>query len=190
MTRGNYSSPNVSTDTRYHAGFIQDSWTFGRITLKPGLRFEQQGMNGIQSRYSFAHNWAPRIGVIVDPFNDRKTKIDMSWGRFFEKIPLDMAIRALSFETGLTGAWFADPGPGNQPNLSPSSYVPGGTIAFQGDRSLLEMSPREPARSSRTRSPLAPSMNSGTTSPSPAGSFIGTSAASSKTCRVSTLPRL
>ncbi len=138
MTRGNYSSPNVSTDTRYHAGFIQDSWTFGRITLKPGLRFEQQGMNGIQSRYSFAHNWAPRIGVIVDPFNDRKTKIDMSWGRFFEKIPLDMAIRALSFETGLTGAWFADPGSGNQPNLSPSSYVPGGSIAFQGDPSLLE----------------------------------------------------
>jgi hypothetical protein len=138
ITRGNYSSPNISTDTRYHAGFIQDSWSFGRITIKPGLRFEQQGMNGIQSHYEFTHNWAPRIGVIVDPFNDRKTKIDLSWGRFFEKIPLDMAVRALTYETSITGAWYADPGAGNQPNLSASSYVPGGSIAFQGDPSFLE----------------------------------------------------
>jgi Carboxypeptidase regulatory-like domain/TonB-dependent Receptor Plug Domain len=138
LTRGNYSSPNISTDTRYHAGFIQDSWSFGRITIKPGLRFEQQGMNGIQSHYQFTHNWAPRIGVIIDPFNDRKTKIDMSWGRFFEKIPLDMAVRALTFETSITNAWYADPGAGNQPNLSASAYVPGGPIAFQGDPSALE----------------------------------------------------
>jgi hypothetical protein len=77
------------------------------------------------------------LGVIVDPFKDRKTKISASWGRFYEKIPLDIAVRALSFETSLTGAFYADPGPGNQPNLDPTNYVPGGSIAFQGDPSSL-----------------------------------------------------
>ena len=42
FTRGNYSPPNVATDTRYNSGYFQDSWTFGRVTIKPGIRFEQQ----------------------------------------------------------------------------------------------------------------------------------------------------
>jgi Carboxypeptidase regulatory-like domain/TonB-dependent Receptor Plug Domain len=132
ITRGNYSSPNVATDTRYHAGYVQDTWTLGRLTLRPGLRFEQQGLIGRNLSYTFTHNWAPRIGVIVDPFNDRKTKISASWGRFFEKIPLDIAVRSLSIESSLTGAFYGDSGPGAQPNLDPSNYVPGGNIAFQG----------------------------------------------------------
>ena len=132
FTRGYYSNPAVATDTRYQSGFIQDSWTFGRITLKPGLRFEQQKLEGNTEGYTFGHNWAPRLGIIVDPFNDRKTKISASFGRFYEKVPLDIAVRELAIETGITGAFYADPGAGNQPNLSPSNYVPGGSIAFQG----------------------------------------------------------
>ena len=132
VSRGNYSSPATATDTRYHSAYIQDSWTFGRITFKPGVRFEQQALLGNTQGYVFAHNWAPRLGIIVDPFNDRKTKVYASVGRFYEKVPLDIAVRELSIETGLTGAFYADPGPGNQPNLAPSNYIPGGHIAFQG----------------------------------------------------------
>jgi hypothetical protein len=138
FTRGNYSSPIVATDTRYNSGYIQDSWTFGRFTLKPGLRFEQQSLIGVNNHYDLTHNWAPRIGFIVDPFNDRKTKIFGTWGRFYEKVPLDIAVRSLSDETSITGALYADPGPGNQPNLSASNYIPGGSIAFQGGAENLE----------------------------------------------------
>jgi len=138
FTRGNYSSPIVATDTRYQSGFIQDSWTFGRFTFKPGLRLEQQSLIGVNSHYDLTHNWAPRLGLIMDPFNDRKTKIFASYGRFFEKVPLDIAVRALSLQTSITGALYQDPGPGAQPNLSPSNYVPGGTIAFQGSAASLE----------------------------------------------------
>ena len=53
FTRGNYSSPAIATDTRYQAGYIQDSWTLGRITFKPGLRFEQQKLIGISEKYIF-----------------------------------------------------------------------------------------------------------------------------------------
>jgi hypothetical protein len=130
--RGNYSPPNVQTDTQYNSGYIQDSWTFGRFTIKPGLRFEQQDLIGLNNHYDLTHNWAPRIGFIVDPFNDRKTKIYGTWGRFFEKVPLDIAVRSLSDELSVIGAQYADPGLGNQPNLSASNYVPGGSIALQG----------------------------------------------------------
>lgn len=135
-TRGLYSPPYTSTDGRYQGGYFQDSWTFGRITLKPGVRLEQQSLIGNQTHYILTHNWAPRVGLIVDPFNNHKTKIDASWGRFFEKVPSDISVRALSSQLSLTGAWYADPGPGQQPNLSPSNYVPGGSIAFQGGCAL------------------------------------------------------
>jgi hypothetical protein len=100
------------------------------------LRFEQQKLLGNTQSYSLAHNWAPRLGIILDPFNNHKTKIDASFGRFYEKVPLDIAVRELSIETGLTGAFYADPGQGNQPNLDPSNYIPGGHIAFQGAAGL------------------------------------------------------
>lgn len=138
FTRGNYSPPNVATDTRYNSGYFQDSWTFGRLTIKPGIRFEQQNLIGVNNHYDLTHNWAPRIGFVLDPFNDRKTKIYGTWGRFFEKVPLDIAVRSLSDETSITGALYADPGPGAQPNLSPSNYIPGGNIAFQGGAANLE----------------------------------------------------
>ena len=68
VSRGNYSNPFVNTLTRYHAGFVQDSWNFGRhVTVKPGLRFEQQAMAGTYSRYVFADNWAPLHGPDLRP---------------------------------------------------------------------------------------------------------------------------
>ena len=58
--------------------------------------------------YTFDGNWAPRLGLIYDINGDGKTKIYGSWGRFFQKIPQDMAVRALSVETGFTSAFWGD----------------------------------------------------------------------------------
>lgn len=132
MTRGNYSSPTVAVQTRYHAGFIQDSWTLGgRITIKPGLRFEQQAERGNAFRYVFSHNWAPRLGVIVDPTGKRKTKFFANWGRFYEKIPLDIAVRSFSFETSANNGYYQDPGPGQ--NADPTKYIPVASGGHQPD---------------------------------------------------------
>jgi len=126
VTRGNYSNPNIQTDTRYHAGYIQDTWSLGsRITLKPGLRFEQQELNGNTARYVFAHNWAPRIGIIVDPTGKRSSKFFANWGRFYEKIPLDIAVRSLSSEIGYSSdLYYTDPGPGAAANPDTSNFLP------------------------------------------------------------------
>jgi hypothetical protein len=134
VTRGNYSNPAVGTLTRYHAGFVQDSWSIGRrLTIKPGLRFEQQAMAGTFSRYVFAHNWAPRIGIVLDPTGNRKSKFSANWGRFYEKVPSDISVRSFSFEDSVRGMLYKDPGPGKAPDLSASNYIAGaGTIAFSG----------------------------------------------------------
>jgi Carboxypeptidase regulatory-like domain/TonB-dependent Receptor Plug Domain len=153
VTRGNYSNPNIDVGSRYYSGFIQDAWTIGRhLTIKPGLRFEQQSMHGAAGglSYVFAHNWAPRIGVIFDPTGNRKSKFFANWGRFYEKIPVDIAIRAFSFETSVIGAFYKDQGLGNQPDLSAANWcgaashpcgtgVGGGNLGFSGSPADQEL---------------------------------------------------
>lgn len=129
ITRGNYSNPATSTLTRYHSAFAQDSWNLGRrITVKPGLRWEEQAMSGNALRYVFAGNWAPRLGFIVDPTGNRKSKFFANWGRFYEKIPADISVRSFSFESSIRGAWYKDQT--GTIDLSPANYV-GNSIAGQ-----------------------------------------------------------
>ena len=151
VTRGNYSNPNVQVGSRYYSGFLQDAWTIGRhLTIKPGIRFEEQEMHGNFLRYVFAHNWAPRLGVIYDPTGQRKSKFFANWGRFYEKIPTDIAIRSFSFETSVIGAYYKDPGLGAAPDLSAANWcgasnhpcgagVPGGSLSFQGSPDDVEI---------------------------------------------------
>jgi hypothetical protein len=131
VTRGNYSNPVTVTNTRYHAGYIQDAWQINRyLTIKPGIRYEYQAMNGGASRYVFSPNWAPRVGVLFDPTASRNTKIFANWGRFYEKIPLDIAVRSFSFESSVRGALYRDQA--GTIDLSPANYIPGGSIGFSG----------------------------------------------------------
>src|SRR5262249_25149602 len=99
-----------------------------RLTVRPGVRWEQQAISGRQERYVFAANWAPRIGVILDPTGSRKSKFFANWGRFFERVPQDLAVRAFSFEAGVRGQFYRDQ-TGN-PNLTPANYV-GNTVSGQ-----------------------------------------------------------
>src|SRR5439155_11295437 len=96
-----------------------------------------QSMSGNALRYVFAPNWAPRIGVIVDPTGDRKSKFFANWGRFFEKIPLDIAVRSFSFESSVRGAWYRDQT--GTIDLSPVNYIPGGQIAPSGGPDALTL---------------------------------------------------
>jgi hypothetical protein len=119
QVRGNFSDPTVSTYTDYHNGFLQDAWQINKyITGKIGIRWEQQKIGGNLNDYTFAANWAPRLGVVIDPTGGRKTKIFANWGRFFEKIPQDLAVRAMSEEFGYNNIHYL-----NLP-LTPANVVP------------------------------------------------------------------
>ncbi|MGH9632551.1 MAG: hypothetical protein ACRD7E_29955, partial [Bryobacteraceae bacterium] len=144
IVRGNFSDPAVSTATEYHNAFVQDAWQINRyITAKLGLRWEQQKINGNLNSYTFAANWAPRLGFIIDPTGSRKTKLFANWGRYFEKIPQDLAVRAMSEEFSYLNGHFSDLPP-TQANLvsgpgatfSPSGVHP--TILYGGTKAMYQ----------------------------------------------------
>jgi hypothetical protein len=108
---GEFGEPVFDTRSNYHAGYVQDTWRFNRfVTGLVGVRTEQERLigspgaaTGNRIAYSFTGQWAPRLGVTIDPVGRGKTKVSYNFGRFFEYIPLDLAERGLSNElsTGL-----------------------------------------------------------------------------------------
>jgi hypothetical protein len=109
----------VTTQT-YLSWFAQDTWRLGtRLTVRPGIRWERQRLvgggtplcfsdessvgagdgtpgNETPCSYTWTNNWGPRIGATFDPTGTGRSKLFASWGRFFAKIPNDLAVRALS----------------------------------------------------------------------------------------------
>ena len=112
---GEFGEPVFDTRSNYHASYIQDTWRFSRyVTALVGLRTEQERLigspgpvTGDRAAYSFTGQWAPRLGVTVDPFGRGKTKVSYNFGRFFEYIPLDLPARALSNGAGVGPLHFA-----------------------------------------------------------------------------------
>ena len=106
--RGEFGPPLFSTSGTYHAIYAIDSWSPNKyVTLNLGLRWEQQQLKGESIKYTFVDNWSPRLGVSVDPWGDRKTKISASFGRYNYAIPLDLAERSLSNELDFLAARWA-----------------------------------------------------------------------------------
>jgi hypothetical protein len=111
--RGEFGVPAFSTYNNYHAYYAQDTWRVNKyITGILGIRGEQERIvgnpaGGKRIAYSFTDQWAPRLGVTVDPGGKGNTKIFYNFGRFFEYIPLDLAERSLSAEKDISGGRFA-----------------------------------------------------------------------------------
>jgi hypothetical protein len=112
QTRGEFGQPVFETFSNYHAVYAQDTWRINRyVTALLGLRNEQERIvgnpkNNNRVGYSFTGQWAPRLGVTVDPLGKGKTKAYYNFGRFFEYIPLDLAERSLSSELDFLNGWF------------------------------------------------------------------------------------
>jgi outer membrane receptor for ferrienterochelin and colicin len=92
-------SLTAETTNHYLAFFLSDSYSPVKwVNLMGGLRYEQETLIGNVTRHTWKNNWAPRVHITVDPTRDNKTKVYGSYGRFFGKIPNDLAVRALSTE--------------------------------------------------------------------------------------------
>lgn len=124
--------PGRETTQVYTSFFLQDTWRIGeRLTLRPGVRVDNQKLKGseqfpvclsnqgfvgdlsgggdpVACEYTFGPLWAPRIGATYDLFGNGKTKLFGSWGRFYVKVPNDLAARSLSADAGVTVADYFD----------------------------------------------------------------------------------
>ena len=113
--RGEFGPPSFDTRANYNAGYVQDTWRVNRfVTALLGIRTEQErligspnSVTGDRYAYSFTGQYAPRLGVSVDPTGNGNIKLYYNYGRFFEFLPLDAAERSLSQELDFTGARFA-----------------------------------------------------------------------------------
>src|SRR4029079_4385027 len=113
--RGEFGPPTFDTRANYNAGYVQDTWRINKyVTALLGLRDEQErvigspnSVTGARYAYSFTDQWAPRLGVSVDPTGKGNIKVYYNFGRFFEFLPLDAAERSLSQELDFIGARFA-----------------------------------------------------------------------------------
>jgi hypothetical protein len=99
QVRGEFGTPIFKTTSLGHSVFLQDNWSPSKyVSVSAGLRWEQQHIEGMNSKYTFTDNWSPRIGVSIDPWGNRKSKVYANFGRYTESVPLDIAIRNLSSE--------------------------------------------------------------------------------------------
>src|SRR5204862_182965 len=79
---GEFGLLNFKTTSLYHTVFAQDAWSPSKyVTISAGVRWEQQHVEGVNARYTFNDNWSPRVGISVDPWGNRKTKITANFGR-------------------------------------------------------------------------------------------------------------
>lgn len=106
-----YVNPVRSTEQQYASFFVQDTYQIGnRLTIRPGIRYEQQKLQGNLSDFTWDGNWAPRIGAILDPMGNGRMRVFANWGRFYARVPNDLAARAMSAEVGASRADYFDPG--------------------------------------------------------------------------------
>ncbi|MGC8722764.1 MAG: TonB-dependent receptor [Acidobacteriota bacterium] len=108
-----------NTTQHYWAYWAQDNWNLTEyFMLKLGVRLDQIHMvggnnnvnvpdqispghgysNGQARHVNINDEWAPRVGFTWDVAHNSKSKLYGFWGWYYERIPNDMAIRALTDE--------------------------------------------------------------------------------------------
>ena len=128
VTRANFNI-NIPTFGKYPTFFVQDSWKVGsRLTINPGLRYEQEKLEGqIVTDFELKNNWAPRIGATFDATGDGRTKVYGNYGRYYARIPQDLAARALSADDSFSRGDYFDAGLTKPIPAGTVTQVPGAT---------------------------------------------------------------
>ena len=134
QVRGRFDGGVSHNTGKYNASYVNDSWELSKYaTLNLGLRWEQQRLTGTAARAFFNDQWSPRIGFIVDPTGDRKSKIYVNFARLAFVLPLDMAVRELSSEDDNLNEYWAPPSDANG-MVTLNAF---GTVNFQPDAAHL-----------------------------------------------------
>jgi hypothetical protein len=119
VTRALFDSVR-DTKQDYTSFFIQDAWTASdRLTINAGLRYESETLVGGFARlpvldgsfvenFALKNNWAPRVGAVYDVLGNGRSKLFASYGRFFARVPNDLAARVLTADEAITRGDYFD----------------------------------------------------------------------------------
>jgi outer membrane receptor protein involved in Fe transport len=80
-------------------GFLQDSWSvLDKVTVNAGLRYDTQLLYANSGRLGLAlpNEWSPRLGLIYDFTQDGRSKVFVSYARYYQTVALDVADVTLS----------------------------------------------------------------------------------------------
>jgi hypothetical protein len=113
-------SLHAAVQSLSNAFFLQDSYSPDRLrnlTINVGARLELEKIEG-NDGYAFlnTNNISPRLSAVYDPFNDGRSKLSVSYGRYYEAVPLDVAARYFAGENILMSAGDITTCPGNLSN--------------------------------------------------------------------------
>ncbi|HJV49170.1 MAG TPA: carboxypeptidase regulatory-like domain-containing protein [Geothrix sp.] len=110
VTRARFTEPAITVDSPWDAYFVQAKYSLNnRLFIKAGFRWEEEDMQGRNETYKFkaADSMAPRISITWDPEGNGKNKIYAFYGKYYEKVPLDLNVRSLSHEVGTSRSdWY------------------------------------------------------------------------------------
>ena len=96
------------TTQHYASLFVEDEWKIGNsLTIRPGVRYEQETLAGtLVKDFSLKSNFAPRVGVVWDPTHRGTARVFGNYGRYYARVPSDLAARALSSDSSITADYF------------------------------------------------------------------------------------
>ncbi|WP_265569798.1 TonB-dependent receptor [Sphingomicrobium nitratireducens] len=84
-------------NTNMRAFYLQDSWSLmnDRINLQLGVRNDRfrNYTKFDELYYDSGDLWAPRLGATIDVFGDKRTKLNVFWGRYFLPIATNTNLR-------------------------------------------------------------------------------------------------
>ena len=95
-TKGIYQASLVANVKSVNSAyFLQDTiHPLPNLTVDLGLRYENQKMYDFRgAEFLNLDNLGPRVGVVLDPSNDGRSKVYASYGQFFETVPMNLAAR-------------------------------------------------------------------------------------------------
>jgi hypothetical protein len=109
------ADPNVDLDDDIYAFFVQDTWRVRTdVTISMGIRYDRENaFSRIVGVKDDTNNFAPRLGVIWDPFKDGRTAIRGGYGLYIDQVflnpPLNVVLAQRANDVTIVNPGYPDP---------------------------------------------------------------------------------
>jgi Carboxypeptidase regulatory-like domain/TonB dependent receptor len=137
------SDPNVNLDNDIFAFFVQDTWRVRTdVTLSLGIRYDRENaFSKITGVPDDTNNFAPRFGVVWDPFKDGRTAVRGGYGLYIDQVflnpPLNVVLAQRANDITIVNPGYPDPFTrGTVLSATPSISVASNNIRTPESRSV------------------------------------------------------